>query len=131
MGVAAFCGTVTGGKLHLDARRAFDTWLATLEGQRVTFSIGKERKRRSMKEAAYLFGVVYPAIAEHCGYEAYEVEEVHDAVMRELGYMRPEPNPLNLRQSIREMDRAAQSAYVDVVRRWAAKTFGLDIPDPS
>lgn len=126
-----FGGAVTGGKLRLDARRRFDSWLATLEGQRVTLRLSKQGKHRSMTQAAYLFGVVYPAIAEHCGYEAYEVEEVHDAVMRTLGYMRPDPNPLGLRQSIRELDSAGQSAYIDQVRRWAATTFGLDIPDPS
>ena len=131
MAVAVFSGAVTAGRLVLDARPLFDAWLSTLEGERVTLTGAKEKRRRSLTQAAYLFGVVYPAIAEHCGYEAYEVDEVHDAVMRTLGYLRPEPNPLSLRQSLREMDSATQTDYIEQVRRWAAKSFGLDIADPA
>lgn len=131
MAIGVFHGTVTAGRLVLDRGPEFQDSVSALEGERITVTLAKEKRRRSMTQAAYLFGVVYPAIAEHCGYEAYEVDEVHDAVMRTLGYLRPEPNPLSLRQSLRDMDSAAQTDYIEQVRRWSAKSFGLDIADPA
>jgi hypothetical protein len=104
--VPVFGGAVDAdGKLHLDEqeRERRRTWLRSLRNQPVQVVIKKATRAKSQSQLGFLFGVCYPVIAEELGYRQYEVEEVHDAFMRRLRGLKPEPNPLGLRVSLREM----------------------------
>jgi hypothetical protein len=128
--VPVWTGTVTqDGKLALDARELFTGYVKRLKGYPVQLVLKKRQRANGHQKGRYLFGVVYPVIADALGYMDYEVEEVHDAVMRELRGLRAEPNPLKLRVSYAAMSDEEKSAYITDVRHWAVMTFGCVTPD--
>ena len=73
--------------------------------------------------------MLYPVIADELGYRHYEVAEVHDAIMRALRGLQPEPNPLQLRVSLAAMHHEQVSAYIEDVRHWAVTHYGIVTPD--
>lgn len=128
--VPSWSGVVSAeGKLLLDARALFDRYVGKFKNQAVTLVIKKRARPKSHNQLGYLFGVVYPVLADTLGYRDYEVEEVHDAVMRELRGLKPEPNPLKLRVSLAEMSHEQVSEYIEDVRTWAVTEFGCVTPD--
>lgn len=130
--VPVFHGVVTkDGKLVLDARALFTGYVKRLANQAVTLTLKKASRRKSTSQLGYLFGVVYPVIAEELGYRQYEVEEVHDAVARAIRGLKPEPNPLKLRWSLAEQDHEEVSRYIEDVRHWAVTEYGIVTPDAS
>lgn len=128
--IPAFTGVVTAeGKLLLDARDLFTRYLRKFKGQAVSLVLKKRTRVKSQSQLGYLWGVLYPVIAEDLGYQGYEVEALHDAVMRELRGLKPEPNPLKLRVSLAEMSHEEVSDYIGDVRFWALDKFGIVTPD--
>ena len=93
----------THGVLKLDARQLFQRYVQGLANQPVRLVLQKQTRQKSHSQLGYLFGVVYPVLADYFGYCDYEVDEVHDAVMRELRGLKPDPNPLRLRVSLADM----------------------------
>lgn len=117
------------GKLHMDAISLFRRYCGTLKNQAVTVTVKKLARSKSRSQLGYLFGVVYPVIADELGYREYEVEQVHDALMRELRGLQPEPNPLQLRVSLSAMPHEEVSAYIEDVRAYALDSLGIVTPD--
>lgn len=123
-------GVVTkDGALKLDARDLFKGYLRRLANQPITLTLKRASRPKSQNQLGYLFGVLYPVIAEALGYTQYEVEEVHDACMRHLRGLKPEPNPLKLRESLRDHDHEYTSAYISDLRFWAVTEMGVVTPD--
>jgi hypothetical protein len=128
--VPVWHGVVTSdGKLKVDARGLFLAHLKRLANQPIQVVVKKLARPKSQNQLGYLFGVVYPVIAEDLGYRQYEVEEVHDAFMRKLRGLKPEPNPLQLRCSLRDMSHDEVSAYIEDVRHVAVTAYGIVTPD--
>ena len=123
-------GVVTkDGTLKLDSRSLFAAYVKRLANQPVTLVLKKLSRRKSNQQLGYLWGVVYPVIADSLGYRGYETNEVHDAIVRELRGLKPDPNPLKLRWSLREQNHEATSEYISDVRHWAVTNFGIVTPD--
>lgn len=128
--VPVWVGTVdASGKLRLDARGLFDRYVQTLKNKPVRLVLKQQARPKSTNQLGYLFGVIYPVIADDMGYREYEVEQVHDAIMRELRGLKAEPNPLKLRVSLAEMSHEEVSDYISDVRHWAVTEFGIVTPD--
>lgn len=128
--VPVWLGAVTAeGVVRLEARDLFHRYTRGLAGQPIQLVLKRAVRRKSHNQLGYLFGVVYPVIAEELGYRTYEVEDVHDAIMRELRGLKPEPNPLKLRVSLAEMTHEDVSDYIGDVRAWALTSFGIVTPD--
>ena len=117
------------GTLLLEAPHLFTSYIKWLKNHAVTLVLKKRTRRKSTQQLGYLFGVVYPVIADELGYRQYEVEQVHDAVMRELRGLKPEPNPLKLRVSLAAMSHEDVSAYIEDVRHWALTAYSIVTPD--
>ena len=117
------------GRLRLDAGTLFKAFCGRMKGKRVRLTVKPEASSKSRSQLGFLFGVVYPVIADELGYRDYEVEQVHDAIMRELRGLKPEPNPLQLRHSLAEMSHEEVSAYIEDVRHWAVTEYGIVTPD--
>ena len=117
------------GKLHLQEIGLYTAWIGRLSNQTVTLTIKRATRRKSKQQGGYLFGIVYPVIADELGYRDYEIEQVHDAVMRELRGLQPDPNPLKLRHSLATMNHEEVSAYIEDVRHWAVTNYGIVTPD--
>lgn len=128
--IPIFTGAVDmDGKLHLDARGLFTRYIATLKNKPVQLVLKVQSRMKSRSQLGYLWGVVYPVIADEFGYRDYEIDALHDAVMRELRGLKPEPNPLKLRVSLAEMSHEEVSAYIEDVRHWAVTHHGIVTPD--
>ena len=128
--IPVFTGVVDGrGKLILDGFSLFERYVRTLKNQAVQVVLKKQTRTKSHGQLGYLYGVLYPIIADDLGYRQYEVEEVHDACMRQLRGLKPEPNPLKLRVSLREMTHDEVSDYISDLRHWALMDFGIATPD--
>jgi len=129
MHVRRFIGTVRRGKLVLDQKERFRQAVEGFEGKRVELSLGPKKQNRSLKANAYLWGGVYPYIAEWSG---HDVEEIH-AAMKHLHCPRKEmampTGELVQVTSTRILTLEEFSEYVSKVKRWAAEN-GLNIPDP-
>lgn len=117
------------GKLRLEASDLFRTYIKTLKNKPVRLTLKQQARPKSTNQLGYLFGLIYPVIADELGYREYEVEQVHDAVIRRLRGLKPEPNPLGLRVSLAEMSHEEVSAYIEDVRHWAVTEYGIVTPD--
>ena len=113
----------------LDSPKLFAGYVKRLTNTPVTLVLKKRTRQKSHSQLGYLFGVVYPVIADALGYRAYEVAEVHDGIMRQIRGLKPEPNPLLLRVSLAEMNHEQVSEYIEDVRHWALTNFGIVTPD--
>ena len=128
--IPVFTGVVTpAGVLKLDARSLFAAYVKRLKNQPVTLVLKKLSRRKSTNQLGFLYGAVYPVIADSLGYRNYEIDDVHDAIVREIRGLKPEPNPLKLRWSLREQDHEATSEYISDVRHFALTNFGIVTPD--
>ena len=117
------------GKLRLEADSLFRAYIKRLRNKPVQLVLKIASRPKSHSQLGYLFGVLYPVIADELGYCDYEIDAVHDACMRELRGLRPDPNPLKLRVSLAEMPHEEVSAYIEDLRHWAVTRYGIITPD--
>lgn len=115
--------------MHLDSIALFRRFCSTLKNQVVSVVVKKRTRPKSHNQLGYLFGVIYPVIADEMGYREYEVEQVHDALMRELRGLQPEPNPLGLRVSLATMSHEEVKDYIEDVRHYALTELNVVTPD--
>lgn len=125
-----FGGRVEKGQVVFDDPRRWRGVVGRHEGKRVKVTIERERKLRSLKANAYLWGVVYRTIAEWSGHDD---EEIHDAMKsmflpkREL--LLPTGEEIPAHGSTRVLDDVEFSDYVSKVKRWAGEQ-GVLVPEP-
>ena len=125
-----FLGTVDAdGKLRLEGRTLFDTYLRSLKNKPVALVLTKQGRPKSRSQLGYLWGIVYPVIADHFGYKDYELDAVHDELCRVLRGLKPDPNPLKIRWSLSEQDHEETSRFIEDVRFWALTNHGVVTPD--
>jgi hypothetical protein len=117
------------GVMRLDSIALFRRFCSSLKNQAVQVTVKKLARRKSKGQLGYLFGIVYPVIADEMGYRDYEIEQVHDAIIRHLRGLKPEPNPLQMRVSLAEMSHEEVSAYIEDCRHWALTEYGIVTPD--
>lgn len=92
----------------------------------------RERKaQRSNSQNAWLWGVALPLIAEHCGYDEHEHEDLHYDLLSERFGKHETPSGLTLpTQTTRTMTTAQFSDYMEWLVRFAAQKFGVAVPLP-
>jgi hypothetical protein len=126
--VPVFTGCVTeAGVLKLDQRARFLAYAESFAGQRVEVTIRRRKEQRTSRQNRYLFGVVYPVIAEFTG---YDVDELHEALA--MRFLRIEDCPITgapRRKRTPKTNTAEFAAYVDQVIRFGVG-LGLYIPAP-
>ena len=117
------------GVLKLDARDLFFQHLKRLANQPIELVIRKMARPKSTSQMGYLFGIVYPVIGEAFNDTDYDVDALHDALMRKLRGLKPEPNPLQMRETLRDKDHEYVSDYINDLRHWALTEYGIVTPD--
>ena len=128
-----FVGTIIKGKLHLDMQPSFDRWLVTLEGKRVTCEVKRFRKKRSMPQLKYYFGVVIEALLEPMGYRKDEREKVHQIMkykfLRTIDERGNEYVPTL--SEITKINTTQMEEFLEQIRMFAAQELGTYIPLPN
>ena len=117
-------GEVIDGKLVLRNESTFKEQLRTIKG-RVDVIVEKARSRRSLNQNAYYWGVVVKLVSDYTGYEPDEMHEVLKAQFNagEFGEIR-------YGKSTAKLSTLDFEAYMEQIRRWAAQTLGVVIPEP-
>lgn len=119
-----------------DEKRIFREWLDKFQNIRVILNIQKWYKKRTNPENRYLWGVVYPAIADYSGMSA---DEAHDFCKTE--FLKIKFHILNKETGeLIEKERIGSTAklttiefevYTENIRRFFLLNFGLIIPLPN
>lgn len=128
----AFHGVLRDGKLQMKDNKAFGSYLKSLvvEGREetaVTVTVKRFHRNRTDAQNKYYWGVVVPILQDYMGYDY--AEEVHEA----LGYehLRYKKGKYWLVKSTRKMSTVDFEAYMSLLRRWASREFGVNIPMPN
>jgi hypothetical protein len=124
-GATTFIGSVKNGRLVLDNRAAFDRFTRLLDGKRVELQIRKFRKKRTLPQNAWYFGVLIPAMAEEIGIDA---EDLHEQLKQHFLSVRIDENFARVR-STTELSTVEFSKYMEDCQRLAAE-YGVDVPFP-
>lgn len=105
---------------------------AAFEGREIDIVIRPHQRQRSLEQNAWIWGVAYPLIADHLGYDNHEHEDLHYALVakcfgehfdKRMGQM--VPNKRSSKLSTREF-----SEYMEWLARFAATDLGVVIPMP-
>ncbi len=128
-----FHGEVKGGRIKFDNRPVLDRLLATLEGKRIVVSVKEDRKRRSLRQNAFWWGVVIPEIADEIGYDRHEHEALHYELVKVwAGSHRNEKTGLDLpNKRSSELSTEEFSDLLEWAVRFAAEKLGMFILMPS
>jgi len=134
--VPVFLGFVEdSGKMRMlpYVRESVKRWTATLRGCEVDVIIRKHRKKRTLDQNAYYFGVVCTILANHFGHDT--VEAVHEDLKLEHNPVPSKIDPSKMvGGSTADMSTAEfmsdETSYVNRICRWSAAEHGIYIPPP-
>ena len=122
------------GRLSFEPLQAAQrqSYLRSLAGKAIECVIRERRRKRSVDQNAWLWGVALPVLAECLGYDEHEHEMLHYHCLGEyFGYVydartgREWPARTSSSLNTKEF-----SAYMDWLVRWAATEHGCVIPLP-
>lgn len=126
-----FTGTIEHGKLSLDKREEFQSYLHALNGKRVELTVEKLKHPRSNGQNRYYFGVVCKLIAEHTGHDVEQVHELLKAMFSpKWHFILGDMNRAAIPTSTTKLDTIEFEAYLDQCRHWAEGFLGVVIPLP-
>jgi hypothetical protein len=120
------------GRLFIADRRRFNASLATWRDCDVTVRVERKRKKRTDPQNRWLHGVGLKLIAEECGYDRHELDQLrYDLLGLCFG---TETNALGLEvpkvRSSKALDTEQFSQFMDWLVRFAADKLNLRIPLP-
>lgn len=127
--------TVSGGKLRVRNRRAFDLALAAMaDGAEVMVHIERVRATRSPAQNAWYWGVIVKAISDETGYDPDEVHELLKEKFLPRTLALPDrggvASEFTIGGSTAKLNKVEFGEFCERVRRWAAESLAIDIPDP-
>ncbi len=123
----SFKGWIEAEHIVLDDREAFAQQIKRLEGERVSLTLKKFRKGRSMNQHRYYFAILR-IFSEFCGYGSDEMEDLHNELKSRF-LRRHEDGPIPTVASTTSLDTMQFSDYLERVRQLAAE-LGCVLPDP-
>lgn len=100
-------------------------------GEKVIGVFRKPYKKHTDAQRAYLFGVVYDAIAQHTGHTK---EDLHDLFMREFfneDIVEVGGIQKSKRKSLTEVTKKEGKNYIDWLVQFAAEQLNVTVPEPS
>lgn len=130
-----FYGTVSDGRLVLDARQAFIEAVRTLEGRQIVLELRQSRKR-SNQQNRYYWGAVLPIVQygmQQVGV-TMSIEQVHDLMKfkhLQTEYVTTDGEIINSIGSTTALNPIEFGDYIDRIREWALEYLNIDIPEPN
>jgi len=127
---------VKDGRLRIVWARHFKEDVARLEGKRLTITIEQRRKKRSIEQNAYYWGVVVSMIQEGLREVGYYMtkDEAHELV--KFKFLRrkiqnKQGETIETLGSTTNMTTVQFEEYILAVKDWALEYLGVSIPDPN
>ncbi len=124
------------GRLHIRNRRWFNEAVRRFrDGSEVEVSVAIQRATRSIPQNAWYWGVIIQMLSDHTGYAPDEVHELMKAkfIPKRLAVQNGNGEIVDeyvLGGSTRKMKIEEFSEFCEAIRRWAAESLDLVIPDP-
>ena len=115
--VLKFNGNVTNGRFIPDDRSRFSMVFVQHEGKRVTLTVARQRKSRTIPQNSYLHGVVIKMLADHLGYELEEMKGIIKWLFKV--------------KHTSALSTVQDEELCEKIRRWAMKEFKFYIPNPN
>lgn len=129
-----FVASVEKGKLEHDFPDRFAIHLAKLEGKRVTVTVKKFHKTRTLPQLRYLRGYVLPLAAAWMGYSRYEREQCYSVLkslfLKSLDSKGREYIISLAGNSKDPVNTKLMSEFTEQIRDMIAKEYGYNIKDP-
>lgn len=128
-----FVASVEKGKLIHDFPERFAIHLAKLEGKRVTITVKRFYKTRTIPQLRYLRGYVLPIASAFMGYAKHERDLCY-AVLKSL-YLKATDEKGNeyvrsLAESNDPINTQLMTDFTDQIRNMVAMEYGYNILDP-
>ena len=126
-----FVGSVNKGKIEYDLPANRDRWILTLEGKRITDEVKQFRKKRTLPQMKYYFGVVIERLLEPMGYRRDEKEKVHQ-IMKYKFLRTIDENGNEYVPTLSEVTKVntiRMGEYIEQIKMFAAQELGTYIPD--
>lgn len=120
------------GEFVADSPRAWMAYRRALGNTRVVATLKRWRKKASRKQHGWYRGYALPTLAKELGYMPYELDAVHDALMRKLVGLKPDSDPrLQIRASSADLDMGEfNESLIEQLQVMAAMEFGIVLADP-
>lgn len=130
-------GRVKDGILKVVHRDRFDRDIKFFEGKDVVITVSKKKKKRSLNQNNFHWGVIIPILKE-AFYEAgslYTKEQIHD-ILRDMFLKVDEPVGkdglfVTRTKSSTELTTTEWMDWNLQITIWAAEFFGITIPEPN
>ena len=134
--ILIYSGKVKNGELKIVNRPQFNRELEYFEGKDVEVQVRKKRKKRSLMQNAYYFGVVVPCVVEGLKDAGYRVnrELAHEFLKskfaREEIVNEETGEVLSIIGSTAKMTTSKMMDYFAEITQWAAEYLNIQIPLP-
>lgn len=132
-----FCGLVTDGKLPAEVSDKIAAVIRRMEGKRVLVTVREQKRRRSLNQNAFYWGVVVEAVTQmfRDAGNYVDPEDVHDFLKLRVGklaqvFVDPNGEVIKSTGSTTKLSTQEFEVYLDRIRAWAAE-FGVVIPLPN
>lgn len=122
------CKVVNGQLVYVDARR-YKAFMDQVEGNTVDVKIEVRRRKRTLDQNAYWYGVVCKCLSDYLGYTK---EEVNDLVEQKF-LMRTlliEGERYGITNKVKNLSTLEFNELKEQVQQWCVESFNLYIPDP-
>lgn len=122
------------GVLHLEDKRAYDRHAKRYAGRKVEVVIRLRTSQRSNQQNRWIWGIAYPLLGEHWGYERNEHERMHYGLLAQCFGTK-----VDARFGIRvpkvahssKLTTKEFSEYMEWLVRYAAVEESISIPLPN
>lgn len=114
--ILKFHGEVKNHKFIPDQHEAFCNSFVQHEGKRITVTVGRQRKQRSIPQNSYLH-LIIKMLGDHLGYELEEMKGIIKWVFKV--------------KHTSELSTVEDEELCEQIRRWAIKEFDFYIPNPN
>jgi len=133
-----FSGQVRNGVLHIIHRSKFDQFIAGCGWNQCEIVLRKKKKKRSLSQSAYLFGVVYNCVQEgirDLWGEQISKEDVHLMLKMKFLYREiidPSTGEITrLPKSTADISVSEMMDYIAEITVWSQEFLGITIPEPN
>lgn len=132
-----FSGQVTDGKLPKAVSERIAAVIRQFDGKRVVVTVKEQKRRRSLNQNAFYWGVVVQMVTQmfRDAGNYVDPEDVHDFLKLRVGkltqvFVSPDGKVIKSIGSTTKLSTQEFEVYLERIRAWAAE-FGLVIPLPN
>lgn len=118
-------------KLIFGDNDRFKLDVAKNEGDFVTITVDKPKKRRSNDLNAYYWGAVIKILSDFTGFEKEEMHEVLKLKFLLNKKQMPDGKWIEYTKSTKGLNSEDMIEYVEQIKRWATSELDVYIPDPN